>query len=78
MSNVGMSPIGYNPDNDKDNILLEEIKNDPSPKEKLFDFLSKAGKEDFIVYSRPSSSHTKNTMCLSHLGKTTLFPPTVR
>ena len=44
MSNVGMSSFGYNPDNDKDDILLEEVKDDPSPKEKLFDFLSKAGK----------------------------------
>ena len=35
MSNVGMSSASYNPDNDKDNILLEEIKDDPSPKEKL-------------------------------------------
>ena len=48
MSNIGSSSVGYNPDNDKDDILLEEVKDDPSPKEMLFDFLSKAGKEDYI------------------------------
>ena len=38
MSNVDMLSFGYNPDNDKDDVLLEEVKDDPSPKEKLFDF----------------------------------------
>ena len=38
----------YNPENDKDDVLLEEVKDDPSPKEKLFDFLSKTRKEDYI------------------------------
>ena len=48
MANISMSLVGYNPDDDKDDILLEEVKDDPSPKERLFDFLSKAGKEDYI------------------------------
>ena len=35
-------------ENDKDDVLLEEAKDDPSPKKRLFDFLSKIGKEDYI------------------------------
>ena len=48
MSNVGMSSFGYNLENDKDDVLLKEVKDDSSPKEKLFNFLIKAGKEDYI------------------------------
>lgn len=48
MSDVGMSFFGYNLENDKDDIILEEVKDDPLPKEKLFALLSRAGKEDYI------------------------------
>lgn len=35
MSDVGISSFGYNLENDKDNVLLEEVKDDPSPKDYL-------------------------------------------
>ena len=38
MSNVVMSSFGYNPKNNKDDVLVEEVKDDPSAKEKLLNF----------------------------------------
>ena len=48
MSNIGTSFQSYNPDNDKDDVLLDEVKDGPSPKEKLFDLLNRTRKEDYV------------------------------
>ena len=67
-----MSFQGYNPNNDKDDILLEKVKDDPSPKEKLFDLLSTTGKEDYIdnVYPMFNVPFVLNETMMSLLSTT--------